>query len=234
MQDVNKIAELCATNLVALDSAMSQKRIDRYLTVANGDRVLALRYYMWNLEICEAFYTPLQFAEIAVRNGVLKALVARYGVNWPFDAGFLGRIQMNPQCHADLLQSIAEERKQHGNAMTHEHIASCVSFSFWDHLCTQGWRTMIWAKGIQTCFPNFPDNTDLIKLQRRVMEVRQWRNRIMHYKTVFDRQPIYRHNEILELLSWSSPEVRDFVRDVSRVSSIMDRRPYALPPPAAA
>ena len=228
MQDVTKLAKLCADNLVSLDSAMSNKRINRYLTVANGDRVLALRYYMWNLEICEAFYTPLQFAEIVVRNGVLNALVTRYGANWPFDPGFIGRLQHQPQCYSDLMQSIAEERKQHRDALTHEHVASCVSFSFWDHLCTQGWKTMLWAKGIKQSFPNFPNNTDLVTLQRRIMEVRQWRNRIMHYKTVFDRQPTHKHNEILELLSWSSPDVRDFVRDVSRVSLIMNRRPHPI------
>ena len=182
---------------------------------------------MWNLEICEAFYTPLQFAEIVVRNGVLKAIVARYGGNWPFDAGFIGRLPLQPHHHRNLTQAITEERKQHGAACTHEHIASCLSFSFWDHLCTQGWRTMIWARGIQASFPYFEDNIDLIKLQGRIMAIRQWRNRIMHYKTVFDRQPIHKHNEILELLSWASPELREFVKSVSRVSSILDRRPHA-------
>jgi hypothetical protein len=223
MQDAEKTAALCSAHIIAIDSALSNGRINRYLTVARGDRVLALRYYLWNSELCEAFYIPLQLAEIAARNCILKAVVARYGTNWYADEAF--RKQLAPECLADLNQSIRDERKQHGSGMTHEHVASSVSFSFWDHLCTQRFRPLLWAKGILPYFPHFPDNTDLYKLQAQVMSIRQWRNRIAHYKAIFDKQPTQKHNDILELLSWVSPDLREFVRGLSRVSRVIGQRP---------
>jgi len=223
MQDIAKLGELCVTHLVAVDSALSKGRIDRYLVAAGNDRALALRYYMWNSELCQAFYVPIQMAEIAVRNCILKALVARYGTNWPFETGFTA--MLSDRCRDDLTQAIADERYQHGTACTHEHIASAVSFSFWDHLCTKRFRPLLWAKGITPFLPHFPDNTDLPKLQVRIMTIRQWRNRLAHYKTVFDKNPTQKHNDILELLSWISPDLRTFVRDTSRFSRVLGRRP---------
>lgn len=45
---------------------MSQARLARYLPAAKGDRFHALRHYVWNARLCEEFYIPLQFSEIAL------------------------------------------------------------------------------------------------------------------------------------------------------------------------
>jgi len=227
MQEIHIIAGYCAVHLATADNALSTARIDRYLAAAKGDRTLALRYYIWNVELCEAFYTPLHFAEVAVRNGILRAVVARFGIGWPSNPDF--RKHLETRFVSDLDQAIAEERKQHVAAMTHEHIASALTFAFWDHLCTKRFRPLLWAKGIKPYFPHFEDNNDLYKLQAQIMSVRQWRNRIAHHKTVFDKSPTAKHNDILAILSWISPDLRAFVINISRVSQVIQRRPTPLP-----
>lgn len=61
-----------ADTLDAIEATISPARLKRYIPTAKGDRQLALRLYLWNVRICEAFYFPLQTAEIAARNAIKK------------------------------------------------------------------------------------------------------------------------------------------------------------------
>ena len=71
-----------AVQFPAIIAAMHDDRIDRYVPAAGGNQEDAFRLYLWNCALCEAFYMPLHFAEIAVRNAIHSRLTARLGEQW--------------------------------------------------------------------------------------------------------------------------------------------------------
>ena len=75
--------------LDALVASLSPERIATYMAAAGGDRIRAMRLYTWNTAISAAFYGPLQGLEVAVRNGMHRALTASYGAAW-YDNGACG------------------------------------------------------------------------------------------------------------------------------------------------
>lgn len=223
MQGVSQVVDIYAISLPHLEASLSSGRIDRYMLAANNDRLLALKLYVWNSNICEAFYVPLKFAEVATRNAILPTLTAKYGGNWYLQSAFTGQLTAEPA--AQLQRAIRDEAKQHGQAMTGAHVASGLNFGFWDHLTIKRYDHLLWKNGIHASFPNAPQNTTRHDIHSRIERIRLWRNRIAHYKSVFDKNPVQKHNEILELIGWVCQPTRDFVKYLSRVTNVISARP---------
>ena len=85
--------------LTEIEAALSHERLQPYLDAAGGDRVRALRLYLWNTAVSAAFYGPLQGLEVVLRNAIHRQLSERYGSAWyanldvGLDRGALGRIR---------------------------------------------------------------------------------------------------------------------------------------------
>lgn len=178
---------------------------------------------MWNANICEAFYLPLKFAEIVTRNANLGALRARYGNNWYADSRFVG--QLSQFHHRQLGKAIADETAQLGMLTTDEHIISGLSFGFWEHLTIGRFDFLLWRNGVRPFFPHAPTNVNRQLLHDRIDTLRQWRNRVAHYKSIFDRKPIKKLNQALDLVGWVCPDTRTFVSHVARVTAVVSARP---------
>ncbi len=210
-------------SLPYLENTLSSGRLDRYMAPAGNDRLFALKLYVWNSNICEAFYLPLKFAEIVTRNAILPTLQNQYGQNWYSNRAFVG--QLKPEPTSQLNRAIREEQKQHGASMTAAHVASGLNFGFWDHLTTKRFNHLLWKKGIHLSFPNAPANKNRNDLHLKIEQARLWRNRIAHYKSAFDKNPAQKYNDLLELIGWACPNTRDFVKHFSRVTNIISARP---------
>ena len=63
-------------------STISRERFSTYLTGAGHDESRALALYLWNAQVGAAFHIPLQAVEVALRNSVNHALVAKFGAEW--------------------------------------------------------------------------------------------------------------------------------------------------------
>src|SRR5271165_2695883 len=67
----------------ALNVSISRDRLATYLTaVGHVDTERALKLYLWNTSIGEAFHLPIQGVEVALRNAINLALSAEFGTNW--------------------------------------------------------------------------------------------------------------------------------------------------------
>ena len=61
-----------------LESILNAERIDAYRQ-DGADEVTTLSRYLLNMALCESLYSPLQFAEIALRNTIHTQFTVRYG-----------------------------------------------------------------------------------------------------------------------------------------------------------
>jgi hypothetical protein len=208
--------------LSQVEASVSIGRISRYLPAAAG-RSHALKLYIWNANICEAFYLPLKFAEIVTRNAILQALRARYGSTWYADGRFAS--QLSKHYKRQIGKAITDETDQHGAAVTDEHVISALSFGFWEHLSTTRFDHLLWRTGVHNCFPYAPVSLTRLELHNRIDTLRQWRNRVAHYKTVFDKKPNKKLRQALDLIGWVCPDTRTFVSHVSRVTHVVSARP---------
>jgi hypothetical protein len=73
---------LDANEIAAIVTAISPDRFKTYLTAAGHNQERALRLYLWNARLGEAFHMPIQAVEVALRNNVNLALSNVYTANW--------------------------------------------------------------------------------------------------------------------------------------------------------
>lgn len=209
--------------LTAILAAVHDDRIDRFLPAAAGSREDAFRLYCWNCRLCEAFYLPLHFAEIAVRNAINSHLINKYGGEWYINRALIG--SMDPDRQSDFDKVLQAEKMRHGDAMTCHHLVSELSFGFWQHLLTKRFGRIVWTGGIKDAFPNAPNDIERQQLYDRLEAIRKWRNRIAHHKPIFDRGPSAKHQDLLQLVRWVSHDLADWVTSSSQVTAAIQLRP---------
>ena len=126
-----------------------------------------------------------------------------------------------------LLAAMREERKQHNEKMTHHHIVSALTFGCWEHFLTKRFDRMLWsADGLKESFPNIPNRIGRQELHDTVEFVRKWRNRIAHHQAIFDKGPMAKHQDALNIIRWVCLATGNWVASVSTVPSVIALRPH--------
>ncbi len=206
----------------AVRSALAEARLDRYRAASYGDRELAFDLYLWNCRLCEAFYAPLHFAEITLRNGIRKHLAGRAGERWFEDRTFRGLLdERNKKKLEDALE---REMKAHGDGMTEAHVVSALTLGYWDHLTTKRFERFLWAKGLKAGFPHAPAD-GLAVLRGKIDALRVFRNRIAHHEAIFDKGPTSRHQDALDVIGYACGTTAAWVAAASRVPAVISERP---------
>lgn len=205
-----------------IEKAIHFERLKRYLPAAGNDSKLAIAYYLWNCDLCGAFYIPLHFAEILTRNAIHNALVARFGQNWWDDAIF--RKIMDPRFLSEMDKAVYEEKQLQGANFTNNHVVSAISFGFWEHLTTKRFQRTLWHRGLHHSFPGIGLKT-LIELHDLIESVRRWRNRIAHHQAIFDKTPGKKHQEVINLIHLVCVDTSSWITSISRVQQTIDLRP---------
>lgn len=206
-----------------LEAALQPERLNRYMAAAEDDKDQAVRLYLWNCILCEAFLIPLHFCEIVCRNALQRGLRAKLGNNWYENETFLKIL--DERYRKELGDAIKQERKQQGGAMTAHHVVSALSFGFWQHLVTKRFDRLLWNSGIKAHFPNAPAQKSREDLGELIEKIRKWRNRIAHHRAIFDKGPMSKYQAALELIKWSCPVTAAYVASIAQVPTAISLRP---------
>ncbi len=209
-----------------VEAALQPQRLARYLPAAEQDKSLALRYYLWNCAISESFYIPLHFGEIICRNAIHNALLFKLGETW-FDNATLHKI-MDERFSREVAGAVSDERSQHGQNMTAHHVASALTFGFWEHLTTKRFERLLWNRGIRHNFPGAKPTATRQSLHDLIESVRRWRNRIAHHRAIFDKDPTRKYQDTVELMKWACDDTANWVTTMSRVPQTINMRPKAV------
>lgn len=171
----------------ALKTSLSPERMATYIAKTNGDHKKAVRLYTWNTAASAAFYGPLQWLEVTLRNAMHRELSKKYGLEW-YD---------NKDCGFDIgtekrIDNTKREVCKHKHDVDPPHVVAELSFGFWVTLLGPGgkapdgtnrnYEMTLWRKCLHNAFSHK-------KLARRGIhkpldDLRNFRNRIAHHSHV--------------------------------------------------
>jgi hypothetical protein len=206
-----------------IETSLSLARLNRYMAAANGDKHTALRLYVWNARICEAFYLPLQVAEVTIRNRIHIGVMDRYGEGWEQQGRFVCTLPR--RLSSELADTIHKERRARGREFTTNHVVAGLSFGFWVNLLTRNYEHLLWKDGVTHAFPHAPPGLSRERLHIAVDRLRDWRNSIAHHYAIFDKGPTSEYQNLLGTVAWADSHTEWLIRHLSQVQQTIGRRP---------
>lgn len=190
---------------------------------AGNDAQFALRLYVWNIRLCEALYLPVQFAEVASRNAILKPVQKRFKVNWFINPAF-ANILPN-RLRQELSDAVLKEGRKQGAALTEGHVVSALSLGFWVALMGSSYDKHLWHNGVKASFPNASKTIDRPAIHGMLEDLRKLRNDFMHHAAVFDRNPQARLANVMNLIALISSDTEVYVQSLNRLNQVINQRP---------
>lgn len=204
-------------------------RFAGYLAHCNGDPIAALKLYQWNAEVSAAYWETLGHPEVALRNAVAEA-----AANWHAHRRRLGAWLDDPAGELDV-QARTEIAKARHRVATKGHPASDgqtmaeLGFGFWRFLLAKRYNTTLWP-GLARAFPHAP-NRRRQTVELLVVQLHDFRNRLAHHERIWNQPLAGRYKDILAVLGYIDPDLRQWVASSSRVPGMLGTcpqpRPYA-------
>jgi hypothetical protein len=162
--------------IASLERARSPVRLQRYITLAGGDRVLALRLHIWNANLGDSLHLPLQVFELLFRNALNDQLARRFGDDW-YDR----RFNLSETRTLSTIQAAKDSLTNQGRAVTPSAVIAQFTFGFWVTLLTRRYETRFWVPVIWRAFP-YANSLQRQVAHDAVDAIRHLRNRIAHHE----------------------------------------------------
>lgn len=206
-----------------IERALHPQRLSRYRGVAPGNgAAAAIRIFQWNCLLAEQLLVPLQLAEVVSRNAIQGALLKRFGQSWYTEPLLLAQLRDH---HKADIQEIVRGLARRNRAISHDRMVSEMPWGFWEELLVPKFDNILWSNGVRRWFPHLPKTMGREDIRSHTESLRRFRNRIAHHKAIFDRGPMKRLNEALDLIGWVSPETRSWAASTCQLAQAMELRP---------
>lgn len=195
-------------------------RLAPYIRAAQKEGVSARALYVWNLEIAAAFYVPLHFLEVSLRNALHEQLIARFQrTDWWTVA------PLDTHDKAMIEKAMAGLRRQNIRQPTADHIVAALTFGFWLSLLSKRYDRHLWVPALHKAFPHY--HKDRATLHDNIYAMVLLRNRIMHHEPIHHRHLEKDYEKICLLLSFLAPELPPWLQTIDKVPTTLAQRPKA-------
>lgn len=175
---------------------------------------LILARYLLNMAICESLYSPLQMAEIALRNSIHRELSIHFDTPEWF---WVPKSQTIWQ--ARKVREAKELIESKAKPATAGRIVAELSFGYWTSFFNKAHASSgIGHRLANKVFMHAPRRQRNLKtLDQRWKRIRDLRNRVFHHERILhwadlDKQ----HTDILEAIEWMSPELAELSNTLDR------------------
>ena len=205
-----------------LQPSLSNDRLGTYLTAAGFDRDRALRLYIWNAQIGEAFHLPVQGVEVGLRNCVNAALTRGFGPSWWSEASFHDIISRERE--NDLTTAFRRIQNRNRPLIVGQVVAN-LSFGFWVGMLRGRYTPALWSSHFRLGFPNLPTDVKRERVASSAKRTADLRNRIWHHEPIFRMNLSDEYRSVLEILTWISPAKATWLRPHCRVPALLRQKP---------
>ncbi|MEX2580544.1 MAG: hypothetical protein WD342_15905 [Verrucomicrobiales bacterium] len=197
-----------------IEGILHTERIDAYRQDGAGP-ALTLGRYALNMALSESLYPVLQFSEIALRNATHQAMTTRC----QSDAWYDTRAARLTPWQVDQITGAKFSLSKHRKPITPGRMVAELNFGFWTGFFNKAHgQTGIGHYLTSAIYPHAPlREQDLNKLGVRWQGVRDLRNRVFHHERILHWRDLeQRHQAILEIIGWMSPELCDLANALDR------------------
>lgn len=201
-----------------IECILHTERIDSYRQ-DGADAELTMARYSLNMALSESLYPALQFSEIALRNSIHQALTTRCGT----DAWYNSSASKLIPWQRDLVSDAKKSLRNIGKPLTPGRMVAELNFGFWTGFFNKAHgQTGIGHYLAKKAFPHAPlQERDLIRLGVRWKDIRDLRNRVFHHERILHWKDLdARHQAILKVIYWISPELHDLAKAIDRFDAI--------------
>jgi Abi-like protein len=215
-------------NLDKLKKAISPARMNRYVSLANGDLRLAIRLHSWNAAVAGSLLPTLHITEVVIRNVAMRRLAAKYGKHWYNNNDFLvyrlGQSKLSEQLR-DVYQD--EIKKGHRGDLS-DYITSELTFGFWVNVFTKKFHPHLWQAQIHTIIAGFPSKKNINDLHSGVEFVRSFRNNVAHHKDLTCKPTKQNYQKTLDVIEMICPKTRDVAEKISAFQAVWQCAPIPI------
>ena len=201
-----------------IEAILAAERLNAYRQDGVTAEVTLARY-LWNMALCEALYSPLQIAELALRNSLHRCLSLRFSSDQWYD---LAAAKL-PSWQIQQVESARQKLLDGGKPSNPGRIVAEMHFGFWTGFFNKVHAgTGIGHYVAQQAFPHATKaDRDLKKLDARWKRIRDLRNRVFHHERIVHFTDLdAQHTAILEVVGWISPELQDLTSALDRFSAL--------------
>lgn len=210
--------------------SLSDSRLSTYEQVVFNGTALstdqALKLYAWNAQVSAAFFAPLHFCEVVLRNAVSEALEKKYGSNWPWNTTF-ERSLPNPERGYSPRRDLIGARN--GQNTTGKVIPE-LKLVFWEKLLTRRFDDRLWTPFLHTVFPNYEVNLSVpemrTKLRTLIEGIRVLRNRIAHHEPIIARDLELDFKNIDLLINYRCTDTAHWTYKNQLVTPLLELKPF--------
>lgn len=199
--------------------ALATERMEAYRQHDGAEPKVTLARYTWNMALCEALYSPLQVAEVALRNAQHRALTERYKTDDWFGPAEPHLLDWQKTKVTEARQALLAANKP----VTPGRLVAELNFGFWTSFFNRSHaRTGLGYYLARHTFPQAPaEERDMIKQDTRWKRIRDLRNRVFHHERIVHYTDLEaQHADIVRVIGWISPELHELVHVLDRFSSI--------------
>ena len=198
---------------------VSEPRFRPYLHATGGGPEAALELYQWNIAVASAFYTPLHWLEITLRNALhheLRRYFAR--PDWWTAAPLAD----NGRRAVARAQDQVARRKAAGCP---DDLVTELSLGFWVSLLSRGraYDRTLWVPALHRAFPHQSGRRH--DLHAELVPILHFRNRIMHHEPIHQLDLRNHHGTVYRLLGYVSPRISTLAAQLDRTPTLLDNRP---------
>jgi hypothetical protein len=222
-----------------VDDWLTPGRFAKYLRAAGGDPGLGLALCEWNAEIASAFLRDLGHLEVAVRNAYDRALRRHPDVvdgEWltPGSCERLFPRHMSNDRDGDARDknatprsNVRSARRQSGfdqGVVPRGKAVAELMFGFWSYLTDDLHEKSLWVPALHTAYA---PGAERARLHAALSALRDFRNRVAHHESVFDRQPENHRRYIMFVARHLSADLHQHLVRSSRLPGVLAARPVA-------
>jgi hypothetical protein len=204
-----------------LEKALAVERLDAFRQ-DGASQLTTLSRYLWNMALCEALYSPLQMAEVALRNSIHSCFSEQFSTeDWYTTSGLLLSWQEK------LVDEAIETLKERGVPISAEMVISELHFGFWTGFFNKAHEKNGVAHSlIKPVFKYAPKYERVVgPLSERWNEVRNLRNRIFHHERIVHWSDlVQQHARLIEVIGWINPELHEMAEALDRFTMIHSAR----------
>ena len=188
-------------------------RISPYQEAARREGVRTLDLILWNIQVTEAFHTPLGMLENSFRQAVHERLKSQYSrPDWWAAAPLSAHDQVK------VGKATLDARRDWSQASA-DDVAARLTFGFWVNLLSQRHDRNFWVPVLHRAFPDFHGRRR--DLHDNLEAMCHLRNRVMHHEPVFHRDLAADHSKVYRLISYIQPDATAWLREFDRVPEVL-------------